>query len=228
VQAPGEVGGLRAIRRLLTLPNVLTLLRLASAPLFLVLFFADFLDGRGHVWRLAMCLAVVLLSETSDLLDGWLARRYKQVSDFGKLMDPYADSAFRLTVLFSFASREYGAHWVPLWMVVLLLYRDIVTSVLRTFAIKRGVVVAARFSGKLKAVAEATAIISILVVAIAYQMMNNVPHDWVYRHVLGIMWIVLAIAMWSGLDYFWACRQHLIPADDETGEEVPKETGRSD
>jgi len=232
VPALGAVGGLtrpalsrrRTIRRLLTLPNVLTLLRLASAPLFLVLFFADFLNHYGHVWRLAMCLAVVILSEASDLLDGWLARRYRQVSDFGKLMDPYADSAFRLTVLFSFASHEYvktleTPTWVPLWMVVLLLYRDIVTSVLRTFAIKRGAVVAARFSGKLKAVAEATAIISILVVAISYEMLKNPPHNWVYRHVYWLMMVVVAVAVWSGLDYFWACRKHMIPPPD--GEHPP-------
>jgi CDP-diacylglycerol--glycerol-3-phosphate 3-phosphatidyltransferase len=241
VQAPGAGGGL-TIRRLLTLPNILTLLRLASAPLFLVLFFADFLDPIGYRWRLVLCLAVVILSETSDLLDGWLARRYKQVSDFGKLMDPYADSAFRLTVLFSFASHEYSktTSWVPLWMVVLLLYRDLVTSVLRTFAIKRGAVVAARFSGKLKAVAEAAAIISVLVVAIVYKMKSdvpeelkaNIPESWVYQHVRVIMWIVLAIALWSAADYFWACRGHMAPPEDEpaagnASEAPPKETGRS-
>lgn len=232
MQAPGEDRGLSqpgpgrktAIHRLLTLPNTLTLLRLASAPVFLALFFAEFLDPLGDRWRLVLCLGVVALSEASDLLDGWLARRYRQVSDFGKLMDPYADSAFRLTVLFSFASHEYGrTAWVPLWMVVVLLYRDIVTSVLRTFAIKRGAVVAARFSGKLKAVAEAGAIVSILVVAIAYKMMSNVPEDWVYRHVRGIMWIVLGIAVWSAVDYFWACRKHMIPTDDEV---APLEDGK--
>jgi CDP-diacylglycerol--glycerol-3-phosphate 3-phosphatidyltransferase len=219
-----------AIRRLLTLPNILTLFRLVSAPVFLLLFFGDFFPEHDERLRLILCLLLVIASEASDVLDGYFARKYGQVSDFGKLMDPYADSAFRLTVLFSFSSRiaghehctaghEIGHPWVPLWMVMVLLYRDILTSVVRTFAMKHGAVVAARFSGKLKAMAEGTAIISILVVAISYEMLKNPPHNWVYRHVYWLMMVVVAVAVWSGLDYFWACRKHMIPPPD--GEHPP-------
>jgi CDP-diacylglycerol--glycerol-3-phosphate 3-phosphatidyltransferase len=160
----------------------------------------------------------VAASEASDLLDGYFARKYGQVSDFGKLMDPYADSAFRLTVLFSFAGRDH--RWIPLWMVVVLLYRDLLTSVLRTFAMKRGVVVAARFSGKVKAIAEATAIISILVVAIRNEL-RGVPSHVFYHRAYWMMLIVLAIAVLSGIDYFWTCRKQMIPTPEaETPREV--------
>jgi CDP-diacylglycerol--glycerol-3-phosphate 3-phosphatidyltransferase len=210
---------------ILTLPNVLTLLRLASAPLFLAVFFGlpDSLFGeRTEVVRLALCLGLVIASEISDGLDGYFARKYKQVSDFGKLMDPYADSAFRLTVFFSFAGSVH--HWVPLWTVVVLLYRDVLTSVVRTFGMKRGVVIAARVSGKLKAISQAAAIISILVIALAQELGPRLPWflSWIgvtggtARSVLAsarpIMWIVLAIAVWSGIDYVWACRRHILAA----------------
>ncbi|MHC4917255.1 MAG: CDP-diacylglycerol--glycerol-3-phosphate 3-phosphatidyltransferase [Planctomycetota bacterium] len=226
--ARGRFSGEPAI---LTLPNVLTLLRLLSAPLFLAVFFGlpdDFFAERTEVVRLALCLGLVIASEISDGLDGYFARKYKQVSDFGKLMDPYADSAFRLTVFFSFAGSVHK--WVPLWTVVVLLYRDILTSVVRTFGMKRGVVIAARVSGKLKAISQAAAIISILVIALAHELGPSLPSflSWIgvtggtTRSVLAsarpIMWMVLAIAVWSGIDYVWACRRHILAAAAPAGE----------
>jgi CDP-diacylglycerol--glycerol-3-phosphate 3-phosphatidyltransferase len=145
-------------------------------------------------------------------------------------MDPYADSAFRLTVFFSFAGSEHN--WVPLWMVMVLLYRDILTSVIRTFAMKRGVVVAARISGKIKAISQATAIISVLVIAIAQELGPRLPTFLAWLGVTGgtvssvkasavpIMWAVVTIAVWSGVDYAWACRRHFLAAagtDQDSG-----------
>ncbi len=212
-----------------TLPNILTLLRLVSAPVFLALFFGlrGMCSPEEQWLRLVLCLVLVIFSEISDGLDGYFARKYKQVSDFGKLMDPYADSAFRLTVLFSFAGSVHK--WVPLWMVVVLLYRDLFTSVVRIFAMKRGVVIAARVSGKLKAISQATAIIAILTAAVLQQMSGK--FEWVssllgYVGLKGgspesvatsanwIMWLVVVVAVWSGFDYLWACRKHIVAAAD--------------
>ncbi|HOX07457.1 MAG TPA: CDP-diacylglycerol--glycerol-3-phosphate 3-phosphatidyltransferase [Planctomycetota bacterium] len=218
------------IRQLLTLPNILTIFRLVSAPAFLLLFFGDFFSPHDQRLRLGLCLLLVAASEASDVLDGYFARKYGQVSDFGKLMDPYADSAFRLTVLFSFssrvASRETGDPWIPLWTVVVLFYRDLLTSVLRTFAMKRGVVIAARTSGKVKAVVEAAGIIAILVLALKHEFMA-IPHELIPALMKApaywIMMVVIAVAVWSGLDYFWACRKHMLPHPEaeEPGNRAP-------
>ncbi len=210
------------------------MLRLASAPLFLVLFFGDFYPEDADWLRFVLCLVLAITSEITDGLDGYLARKWDQVSDFGKLMDPYADSAFRLTALFSFAGSDH--RWVALWMVVVLLYRDILTSVVRTFAMKFGVVVAARLSGKLKAVSQAAAIISILTIAAMQQLCARYESfagvfkyidvqggtQWtVARSATWIMWVVMAMAVWSGLDYVWACRRHIMAAA-ESGESTEK------
>jgi CDP-diacylglycerol---glycerol-3-phosphate 3-phosphatidyltransferase len=213
-----------------TIPNILTLSRLVSAPVFLLLFFGcDGLFGENDWIRYLLCLILVVLSEISDGLDGFFARRLKQVSDFGKLMDPYADSAFRLTVMFSFAGSS--ANWVPLWMVVVLLYRDILTSVARVFAIKRGVVIAARISGKIKAVSQGLAIVTILTAAIMHETMEQVPGFMVWLGGPGsrlgagspgypaIMWGVVAIAIWSGMDYAWSSRRHFIAAAQITDQD---------
>ena len=206
----------------MNLPNILTLLRLVSAPVFLAVFFADIFPKDKEWLRLLICLILVIASEVTDGLDGYLARKFKQVSDFGKLMDPYADSAFRLTAFFCFAGSSHK--WVALWIVVILLYRDILTSVIRVFAMKRQVVVAARVSGKLKAIAQAAAIISILTIALAQELGPNIPGIFSWIGVKGgtpetvlnssriIMWAVLLISIWSGIDYAWACRKHFIAA----------------
>src|SRR5471030_2418157 len=105
------------------------------------------------------------LSELSDILDGVLARRLNQVSNFGKLLDPYADSTFRLSCYFAFASNAHG-HWIPLWMVMILLYRDLLVTVIRTFAVERGVYIHARASGKIKAITQGTVVFVTLIVAL--------------------------------------------------------------
>jgi len=212
----------------LTTPNLLTLLRLASTPVFLALFLTPPWPGEGAlalgepfepgVLRLALALALAIASEISDGLDGHLARKRKEVSDFGKLMDPYADSLFRLTCLFSFASVRYG--WIPLWCVMVLLYRDILVSITRTFAVKKGVVIAARFSGKAKAVSQAAAIISLLVVGLWQAIRDGGAWNVAgLGHVFG--YILVGTSLASLVDYLRANRRVFAeegaPAPDGEG-----------
>ena len=201
----------------MTWPNILTLFRLCSAPVFLALFIGT---GPGGFLRdvmtsrtgLICCLVVLSLSELSDVLDGVLARKLNQVSDFGKLLDPYADSTFRLSCYFSFASHAHGK-WIPLWMVMILFYRDLLVTVIRTFGVERREFVHARASGKIKAVAQGTVVWVTLAIAlimgedsVAYEatsagLVTSVAHT--------LMWLVTAVTIWSALDYFISNR-HLF------------------
>ncbi len=183
----------------LTVANMLTMWRIVTAPIFMAVWFA-LPDRTG----LIICLALTILSEISDGLDGYFARRSKTVSDFGKLIDPYADSIFRLTVFFCFASRVHG-RWIPLWMPVLLFYRDVVTSVIRTFAMQKGIVVAARWSGKIKAVSQGIAIIMTLILFLWFG--EGMDRDLFGRLVPNVLVpIVVAISVASGVDYMVANR----------------------
>ncbi len=192
--------------RFWTAANVLTLSRFAFAAAFLAVYqltgaepMTAYWDG-AHIGLVA-CLAIVLLAECTDFFDGVLARRLGQVSDFGKLMDPYADSVYRLTCFFCFASAAHGS-WIPIWMVLILLYRDIASSVTRVFALRQGIVVAARTSGKIKAWVQALTMIALLVMA-------ALRYEWPVRIGTGraLMWIAVAVAIWSGIDYLWANRK---------------------
>lgn len=120
-QEPGQAN--EVSDRILTLPNVLSALRLVGVPVFLWLLFT------GHdVWA----LVVLALSGISDYLDGKIARRFNLVSRVGELLDPLADRLYILTTLIALAWREV----LPIWLVVVLLARDAFMAVL-ILALKR-------------------------------------------------------------------------------------------
>jgi CDP-diacylglycerol--glycerol-3-phosphate 3-phosphatidyltransferase len=112
-------------------------------------------------------LILACISEVSDVFDGFLARKHNKVTELGKLLDPMADSIFRLSVLFSFTQ---GFIHLPLLLVSVFFYRDIIISTLRTVCALRGVALAARWSGKIKAVILAVVIFFILILMIPYSL----------------------------------------------------------
>lgn len=136
------------------LPNAITTLRVVLAPLLAYLLLESGTTAR------AAALAVFLVAAVSDLWDGYLARRRREITDYGKLVDPVADKlllAAALIPLYVLTRREpelaglpvYGS--VPLWAVLVLLGREFLITVLRSEAARRGRIVAALRSGKYKA-----------------------------------------------------------------------------
>lgn len=144
--------------------NLLTLSRVPLAFAFLFLFEAAFRTGSRAA--LLGALAAALAIELTDFFDGKVARALGCVTDFGKLVDPFCDSFARLTVFFAIAA--LGGGLIPLWMPVVLLLRDLGVAFVRTVASAKGRVLAARPSGKLKAVFQgpvAVAIVALLALA---------------------------------------------------------------
>ena len=127
------------------LANRITVFRIALAPVFAGLFSAWF------VWHdpkwLWLVWAVFLVSEASDVLDGWVARKLKQTSDLGKVLDPFSDVISRLTIFACLLM----AGVAPLWFFLVVLYRELSMTFLRLLMVQRGVVQAASIGGKLKA-----------------------------------------------------------------------------
>ncbi len=139
--------------------NAVTLLRVVLVLPFWLAF------GREGMPAALVATGCAFLIELSDLVDGTIARRLGAVSDVGKLLDPAADSFSRLTVFLALATHPApggGAPWFPAWGVALLLLRDVGVSFLRQVAASKGVVVAARTSGKIKAFAQGATIWAIL------------------------------------------------------------------
>ncbi len=139
-----------------TLPNSVTLARVVLGfGIYALLAY-----GAPPYWPiLSIVLALAIISEISDVLDGALARKLGQASGLGQALDPLCDSLYRLTVFLAFAA----AGWVPLWLIFPFLFRDIIVSYARIMAAGRGVSIGARMSGKIKAVVQGAVQIGVIV-----------------------------------------------------------------
>jgi CDP-diacylglycerol--glycerol-3-phosphate 3-phosphatidyltransferase len=164
------------------LPNILTLCRLLGAPLFLWAFLSD--SPLGRWWALAL----VITFEVTDLLDGYVARRFEQISQLGKILDPLADSVSRFTVFLGFLALGYA----NVWAIAMIFYRDSIISTVRILAASQGVIVSARWSGKLKAIVQGTAIIVILASSCLRDTLGLAEPD-LLRYSNIVMWFVAGV-----------------------------------
>ncbi|MCG2801061.1 MAG: CDP-diacylglycerol--glycerol-3-phosphate 3-phosphatidyltransferase [Cellulomonas sp.] len=177
------VDGARAVW---TLPNALTMVRIALVPIFALAFLQD--GGTSPGWRLA-ATAVFVLAAVTDKLDGWLARRWGQITDLGKLLDPIADKLLMGTALCLLS-------WLgelPWWITAVVLVRELGITVMRFFLLRYVVLPASR-GGKLKTALQSVAIGLFLL------PLDHLPA------VLGpVAWVVMAAAVAvtavTGLDY---------------------------
>jgi CDP-diacylglycerol---glycerol-3-phosphate 3-phosphatidyltransferase len=176
------------LSELTTWPNLITLYRvIAAVPIVLLL-----LDGSSQALWLAFALMVA--AEISDALDGWTARRLRQVSDVGKILDPLADSFYRVSVFAAFAANR----WMPIWILLVMLWRDIGVAWLRVVAETSKGTLGARTSGKWKAITQGVAQ---LLVVLAYAVYNPaLPPDIAYW-LWGALILTTIVTAYSLVDY---------------------------
>jgi CDP-diacylglycerol--glycerol-3-phosphate 3-phosphatidyltransferase len=129
------------------LPNVLTLSRIILAPFFFILVFFPVWTGFGFLPCYITLWLLFLYIEISDIADGHLARRMGLVSDLGKILDPFSDVVSRLTYFVAFVTLGI----MPGWMLIIILYRELSINFMRSVLFGRGIAMAARRGGKLKA-----------------------------------------------------------------------------
>lgn len=145
--------------------NYFTLLRIFLSPVFPILYLEYEWLGIPLVWLPYLLLSLLVICECTDLFDGIIARRRNEVTDLGKVLDPMADSVTHISLFLTFTQ---GFVHLPLLIVFVFLYRDLFISTLRTLCALRGVALAARFSGKIKAVVQASAAFLIIALMIPY------------------------------------------------------------
>ena len=180
---------------MLNLANSLTISRLVLAPVFIVFFLVD------RRWSALCALGLAVVFEMTDLLDGYVARHFRQSSSLGKLIDPLADSVSRFSVFLAFTTEQSVRRqpW-PVLLIVLIFYRDAIVAYTRTFAAASGVVLAARTSGKLKAVVQGTGILFFVALRAGSCFWESLRQ---YRATAfyGVMIPIVLVTVWSGLDY---------------------------
>lgn len=155
------------VTNLFSLANVLTFIRIFISPIFLFIYLEHDFFYISNQWLPYVLLFLLAASELSDALDGYLARKYQQVSDFGKIFDPMADSIYRISVFLTFTQPPVN---LPLLLVFVFIYRDSVIAMLRTMCALKGFALAARASGKIKAVIQACAAIIVVLLMIPHSL----------------------------------------------------------
>jgi CDP-diacylglycerol--glycerol-3-phosphate 3-phosphatidyltransferase len=170
------------------------------SPLFL------FVYTQYGSWEIApiglpyLLMALCGLSELSDAFDGYFARKYNQVTDFGKILDPMADSMARISIFLTFTLEPVR---LPIFLIFIFLYRDSVISTLRTICALKGFALAARRSGKIKAVLQAAATFFVLILMIPHAM-GTLSGDNLTYYSSCAVGIAAIYTLYSGLEYIYA------------------------
>ncbi len=165
----------------MTTANKLTLLRVFLIPVFLVIAYLDF---PGHRY---VALGVFIVASLTDLLDGYIARHYNQISDFGKFADPLADKCLVMAALCWFVE----THEMFGWILAIVLLREFAVSGMRLVAVEKGRVIAAGWSGKVKTAST--------MVCICLMMFFGPEPRWLNLVCQGI---ILVTTVYSGAEYF--------------------------
>jgi CDP-diacylglycerol--glycerol-3-phosphate 3-phosphatidyltransferase len=165
----------------------ITLMRVFLIPVFLVVLLWGFPGSR---W---VALAIFIVAGLTDYLDGYIARRYNQVTNFGRFIDPLADKLLVTAALLVFV--QWGQ--MPAWCVMLVLAREFAVTGLRLVAVEGGRVIAAAWSGKVKTA------VSLIVICLMLTPWHDLPllTPVLTINSLGTALIVLT-TLWSGTEYF--------------------------
>ena len=175
----------------MNLPNTLTLVRMFLVPLLVVVLLTEF-EGRQILgMRKEFAGAgIFAIASITDWLDGYLARRRRQVTWLGQMLDPIADKLLTSAAFISLVQLGLA----PAWMVALIIGREFAITALRSLAYTRGITIPASPLGKIKMVSQVTAILLLIVGGGPVPLLASVGQ--------GALWIVMLTAVVSAIDYY--------------------------
>ena len=189
----------------MTLPTTVTLLRMAMTVVVMVMLFSP-----GWIAK-ALALGSFLVAGLTDWLDGYLARRWRQVTPLGALLDPIADKVLVLGTFLAFV--QLGL--VPAWMVLVIALREFFITGVRLFAASRGITLAAAREGKHKTVSQMVTIVVVLLAMIVQEAWGAraLGVTAVFRWVVPwCLWVTVVLTVVSGTSFFWRHRTVLRDA----------------
>ena len=173
----------------MTTASKITLSRVLMIPAYMVTMYLS--HGQSGLW-MYVSLAIFVVASLTDFVDGYIARHYHQVTDFGKFLDPLADKLLVIAAMCMFC--QWGVF--PAWALMIVLTREFAVTGLRLIAVQKGTVIAAGWSGKVKTA-------STMVGLCVMMALPGIPV---------LNWIVIAVivvtTLYSGIEYFvqnWKC-----------------------
>lgn len=199
----------------MNIPNLISILRIILIPLFIYLIFISKVEQR--IWA----LVVFIIASLTDILDGWTARKLRQETELGKFLDPLADKFLVIAALISFLILD---PLIPLWMVIIIVLRDILLTLMRYLAIKKKAILRTTKFGKIKTAFQMVSIILIIMVLIVrssvgiataqiatddimkfdkvYEILNSdIQNKWLIVSPYILMAVVTILTALSGMRY---------------------------
>ena len=172
----------------MNLANKLTVIRIMLIPLFIVLLLKGYYYWAGVIF---------IIASVTDFFDGYIARKYDLISNFGKIMDPLADKLLVTSAMICLV--QLGN--IKAWMVIVILAREFLITGLRAVAAGEGVIIAAGFSGKLKTVFQ--------MVALTVLILRDWPFSYFTDFPVGmaLLWLAVIITIYSGVEYIYKSRE---------------------
>jgi cardiolipin synthase len=211
----------------MNIPNLLSLSRIFLIPFFLYLLFLP------NTWAKETALAVFIIASITDMLDGWSARAFKQESELGKFLDPLADKFLVIATLCAFVIID---PYIPLWMILIIVGRDMLITVMRYAGIKKGMSLRTSHFGKIKTAFQMVSIIIIIMVFIVktfsvhYKDLHALEHAIKIKNaveitldadssvakwlVVGPYWLMMTVTLMtalSGIRYLMTNWKLLVP-----------------
>jgi CDP-diacylglycerol--glycerol-3-phosphate 3-phosphatidyltransferase len=183
----------------MNLANKITLVRIFLIPLLIIVLqpYPLWLENKmplfAHLneWGMIYAAVLFLLTAATDKLDGYIARKYSMVTNFGKLLDPLADKLLISVALIMLVC----LHMVPSWMAVVIIGREVVITAVRVAASHKGIALAADQHGKIKMVFQVIAIAAVMLNNSPYISLTNFPID------IALMFIAVTLTIYSGYNY---------------------------
>ena len=195
--------------QILNVPNILSMIRLFMA--FIVVGVIPF-----SAYQLALVLFVVAAS--TDWIDGWWARKFDQVTQLGRILDPFCDKMIICGTYIVLAVEMRDYPWyiaISGWMAVVVVGREMLVTALRSFIEQSGGDFSAKMAGKLKMVFQCIAVAASLVM-LTYTDVSDSP-TWVYYILLVSVWLALALTLYSGAEYVIAAAKFVKSAQRDDG-----------
>lgn len=196
----------------MNLANKITLSRIALTFVFMVFLFL-----KGLLFKIS-ALFIFIIASWTDFLDGFLAKKRNEITDFGKLMDPIADKILVIAAFLAFVEMKL----IPAWIVVVIVFREFIITGLRLFALAKGEVIKAERAGKHKTVSQMFSIYIILIFIIFKELGTTLFRFWnerleyLFREIIFYTMVVTAIlTLISGVSYLVRNKRFFINAKNK-------------
>lgn len=176
----------------MTAASKITLIRIVLIPLFMIAMYLS--AGQAGLW-MYISLGIFLIASVTDCIDGYVARKYNQISDFGKFLDPIADKLLTISAMTIYT--EWGIF--PAWALMIVLAREFAVTGLRLLAVQKGKVIAAGWSGKVKTACTMVGLCTMMLLS------GMEIFIWLNPVVIGV---IIVTTVYSGVEYFirnWKC-----------------------